>query len=58
MKFGDRKIYINGQENRADQQNKVTLPDDINRALERLAGSIGMTVAEMCKIAIKMKEGK
>ena len=58
MKFGDRKIYINGQENRADQQNKVTLPEEIAHQLEQLAGSIGMTVAEMCKIAIAMKEGE
>ena len=58
MKFGDRKIYIKGQEIRANEQGKVVLPEEIYHQLEQLAGSIGMNVAEMCKVAIKMKEGE
>ena len=59
MKFGDQRIIIKQEQTRESNQNKgFVLNKEIYHQLEQLAGSIGMTVEEMCKIAIKMKKGE
>ena len=59
MKFGGQRIIIKQEQTRESNQNKgFVLNEEIYHQLEQLAGSIGMTVDEMCKIAIKMKKGE
>ena len=58
MKMGNQRIIMKQEESRESQQNKgFVLPEEIYNQLVQLAGSVGMTVEEMCKIAIKMKKG-
>ena len=58
MKMGNQRIIMKQEESRESQQNKgFVLPEEIYNQLVQLAGSVGMTGEEMCKIAIKMKKG-
>ena len=59
MKYGNQRVFIKGEQRRESAQNPGSkLSNEVYNQLVSLAQSAGMTVEEMCSIAIKMKKGE